>query len=662
MMKAAFSLALWFTTAFLYSAAGDTVLVSAITGEQVRLNLEWNSDNHGEIQWQQSGNGITWENINGASQKFLRLSADSTLYFRAKITSGSCDPFYSSLTRVIVIPLKAINADSITGTRAVVRCVADFAGTLIEEWGLLYDTRSVPDISSPAIKSTLNSDSVSYAISDLQPGAKYFARPYIKFPDGQVALGNIVTFTTIQAMLLNRVNPTDSSITVWYRVKGDTIQPLHGIFIAENADPDTNSAIISGYPDEKGIKALVGGLKQSAIYHIAPFVKVFGEYCIGDTLKVKTCFDYSLIEQDTSEFEPAHKISWKAYGTARKISQDGVYADYGRIIRVSNSDTLLLVYHGGPNNQDWINIYLRKSFDNGNTWQDHQIVADINRNNNYWRFANPELHELKNGWILLAYTANGKPETNDNCYIHLLISKDMGATWEGPQLIQTGRSWEPSMVQLPGGEIEMFYSSEAKWWPPLGNTYIQQEIHMIRSTNNGLNWSFPSTVAWYPGKRDGMPVPLLLSGNRGVVFGIETVNSGTSPYIVARNLDEPWTLTSANFENGLYRWLAGYFNGHGGAPYLVQLPTGETVLSVHVYRGGDWHQNNYMQVMIGDRDARNFSKLSTPWGVLPANESAVNNSLFIRDAQTIIAVSGRNFPDGSGGIYWLEGTIEPIAK
>ena len=67
-----------------------------------------------------------------------------------------------------------------------------------------------------------------------------------------------------------------------------------------------------------------------------------------------------------------------------------------------------------------------------------------------------------------------------------------------------------------------------------------------------------------------------------------------------------------------------------------------------------------MQVMIGDNEARHFTNLSTPWGVLPVNESAVNNSLFLKDSTTIIAISGRNFPDGSGGIYWLEGTIVPV--
>jgi hypothetical protein len=129
---------------------------------------------------------------------------------------------------------------------------------------------------------------------------------------------------------------------------------------------------------------------------------------------------------------------------------------------------------------------------------------------------------------------------------------------------------------------------------------------------------------------------------------------------VKRELAGPWKLASGNFDNGPYRWVVGNFSGHGGAPCIIQLPTGETVLSAHIYKGGDWHRNNYMQVMMGDNNARHFSNLSSPWGLLGVNESAVNNSLFLKDNSTIIAVSGRNFRDGSGGIYWLEGTIVPV--
>ena len=157
-----------------------------------------------------------------------------------------------------------------------------------------------------------------------------------------------------------------------------------------------------------------------------------------------------------------------------------------------------------------------------------------------------------------------------------------------------------------------------------------------------------------------MPVPTVLQGNKGVVFGIECVGSSNSPYIVHRDMNGPWILETSNFVNGPHRWLVSGFSAHGGAPYILQLPTGELVYSSHIYRGGDWHQNNYQEVLIGDNNAKKYEGLTYPWGILPMGEGAVNNSLFLKDDSTIVTISTRMFSNGTGGLYWLEGKI--VAK
>ena len=637
----------------------DTTVYIVAKGEDLRISLAWTSANHGNIQWQVSSGNDTWADIPSAVIKNLKVKAETDEWFRAKVTSGTCDPFYSPVTGLNVLDVLTLKTDSITDTRVVVSCSVDTTAGKIAETGVLIDTKAIPDSTSTRIMDSTGQDTYIIIIENLTPGKKYYVRVFEKLQNGKMLLGNILNFTTYKIQAINRVDLTDSTAAIWYTITGDTTSLDHGVFYSTSI-PDTNSVSQPGLTDGNKLKSLITGLDAGASYYAVPYFRKYNAYYLGGAVHFTTYSDYSQEIVDTSTFKIAHKITWKPYATAKKISQPGFYADYGRVKRVGASDTLLLVYHGGENNQDWLNVYMRKSYDNGITWQDQQIMADISKYSSYWRFCNPELIQLANGWILLAYTANGNPETNDNCFVHILTSKDHGKTWEGPALIQTGRSWEPSMVQLPHGEIELFYSSEADWWPPVEGEYMQQEIHMIHSTDNGLTWSFPQTVAYYPGKRDGMPVPLLLQGNRGVVFGIETVNSNQSPYIIRRELAGPWVLTSSNFENGPYRWVINNFSGHGGAPYIIQLPTGETVLSAHIYKGGDWHRNNYMQVMIGDNEAKNFTSLSTPWGILGVNESAVNNSLFLKDSTTIIAVSGRNFRDGSGGIYWLEGTIVPV--
>ena len=158
-------------------------------------------------------------------------------------------------------------------------------------------------------------------------------------------------------------------------------------------------------------------------------------------------------------------------------------------------------------------------------------LADYPRQ--YWRFCTPEILQLQNGWVLVAFEANARPDENKSS-IQILVSKDSGFTWSEPLIYETGRTWEPSMVQLPHGEIELFYSSEAKWW---GSHDLYQDIQVIRSTDNGESWSDPQVIAYYPSRRDGMPVPTVLQGNKGVVFGIECVGSSNSPYIIHRDMN-----------------------------------------------------------------------------------------------------------------------------
>ena len=122
--------------------------------------------------------------------------------------------------------------------------------------------------------------------------------------------------------------------------------------------------------------------------------------------------------------KPIHHIEW---GTPRKVSHDVYSADYPRMLGLGG-DTLFLAYHGGPRDNEWDNLYLRKSFDNGQIWSETQVLmADVDPN--YFGFANPEFLELRNGRILLAFTGRGNPDDNQHNNIQVMHSDDRGETW-----------------------------------------------------------------------------------------------------------------------------------------------------------------------------------------------------------------------------------------
>ena len=615
---------------------------------------------YGSVQWQESTNeGSSWTNIPGANQFSLSYSTATPVYLRAVVLSGTCDSVFSQYTALETLRVHTSDVDEISDSSALIHCEIDTMNTHLSEYGVLYDTRQ-PDYAYservtfiPPVK-----DIFSVSLNELAAGTNYYARAYGLTSDSSLIYGNVIQFSPVKITVDQNYNITMDSAWISYAVIGVTEEQLgeHGIFINSVPGSLPTSIKVPGASADGQLSAIASALSSGTDYFVQAYIKLDGDFYYSQEKKITTWSAYT-DPVDTAAFEISRKIVWDDPSTAIKLNPATTFGEYGRVERVGDSDTLLLVYHGGPNTGDWFNIYLRKSFDNGKTWANQETLMDLaDYPGQYWRFCTPEILQLQNGWFLVSCEANARPDENKSS-IQILVSKDSGSTWSDPLIYETGRTWEPSMVQLPHGEIELFYSSEAKWW---GTPDLYQDIQVIRSTDNGESWSEPQVIAYYPRRRDGMPVPTVLQGNKGVVFGIECVGSSNSPYIIHRDMNEPWILETSNFINGPHRWLVSGFSAHGGGPYVLQLPSGEIVYSAHIFRGGDWHQNNYQEVLIGDNDAKKYEGLTTPWGNLPMGESAVNNSLFLKDESTIVTISTRMFSNGTGGLYWLEGKI--VAK
>lgn len=70
---------------------------------------------YGSIQWQQALDTMTWNDIPGATFNHYPLVPDQTRFYRAKVTSGSCDPFFSQLQIIQVSVFQC--GDTLTDTR-----------------------------------------------------------------------------------------------------------------------------------------------------------------------------------------------------------------------------------------------------------------------------------------------------------------------------------------------------------------------------------------------------------------------------------------------------------------------------------------------------------------------------------------------------------------
>jgi len=188
---------------------------------------------------------------------------------------------------------------------------------------------------------------------------------------------------------------------------------------------------------------------------------------------------------------------------------------------------------------------------------------------------------------------------------------------------------------------------------PVNNTY--DNIAVRKSYDNRSSWSEAEIVVAYNDPNyDGFATPETIALENGTV-----VNNPQSPWILWSSTAASWNYFEPGAVENQRRWLATNEPIWGGAPYLIQSENGNTIMSVHDTGGRPvphWHKNT-MLVLVGNDMAQNFTNVTYPWPNLPVTEGAINNSLFMKDAQTVVAVASRIFADGHGEVYWKEGQI-----
>ncbi len=352
-------------------------------------------------------------------------------------------------------------------------------------------------------------------------------------------------------------------------------------------------------------------------------------------------------------------ILWQPQSLAR-LSPEGTAAFYPRLCRLQNGTWLLAYASGG-------NIVTRTSTDAGRTWQAAHTAAvksnGVNRDT-------PELLQLQNGTVLLVYASRpqgamrGKPETGKHFDIRVAQSSDNGATWAFEKVLYQGDTtaangcWEPAALQLPNGEIQVFFSDETPY-----KTSNEQNISLLRSADGGSTWSTtPQIVSFRAGSRDGMPVPLWLPHQQQVALAIEDPGyKNFKPYIISSASGGAWGAIvdgrSGSRHYGLLKKLPD--SVYAGAPYLQRLSGGQTLLSYQSTEGRAQHRDGdaVMVVAVGDSNAANFCGATTPFAV-PEGRHALWNSLCVLPGDTVVALTSTNAFAGKGSEIWMiKGTL-----
>ena len=94
-------------------------------------------------------------------------------------------------------------------------------------------------------------------------------------------------------------------------------------------------------------------------------------------------------------------------------------------------------------------------------------------------------------------------------------------------------------------------------------------------------------------------------------------------------------------------------NVNAAAPYIRQMPNGQTVLSVQVTDAG--RRSPRMVVYIGDSRAKSFGGGSVPFDVAP-DVACLWNSLCVKSHDTVTAIAGTTI-DGVSGLWAIDGRL-----
>lgn len=635
--KILLSASLLFATS--YAAQAGRQVCYAVSGQEVRFDIPWTTENYGTLHWEQSTDGgESWSSLRNQTHPRLTVKVnDSSVLYRVVIDGDpSCPP---------VIEERQVNIVAIDGS--VGEIGSDFVSLGVNTVSLpLGDvveygfSASIDGLNRPhtiveriKIGEVPAAEQFVMTCTGLRPGTAYSLRPYFKTADGSILFGEAKTATTKDGIAFDTEDWVIEKTSV--RIPFSATAQLAG-------DPelwlgsDRNSLKqydVESSGNNKYISKSITGLEPGTAYLVVVKGQIGSEnFEIEKT--VTTWSDYSKVSVDATVKPVSHIVEWDNTAMVN-LTPENFQVEYPRMCRV-DENKILLTYHGDVNDA-WHNCYIKKSYDNGRTWTDAEEV--YNRNNSFfgtgfWRIVNPEMTRLSNGWIILTCVANANPETNYNCKVLATISKDGGETWGDPIIVGRGRTWEPQVVQLPNGEVELLVSSEATWWEQGGA--LNQEVLSTRSTDNGETWTQNKRASYKPGARDGMPVAVVMQGNKGVLFIEESVNGGVPPTLQHRALDKEWDTLAWDGADDKFRWRTGLKNG-AGAPYMIQLPTGEFLMMAHTDQTGAVWQTCRPQTVMADNTGHNFRDYRSPlYGdALPAQCGAYYNSFFLFDDNTV---------------------------
>ncbi len=322
------------------------------------------------------------------------------------------------------------------------------------------------------------------------------------------------------------------------------------------------------------------------------------------------------------------KMNYRSYVNLGQSSLDVAKPNYPRVKKTANGNYIMFFHNNqiGASCSYAISADLKAWSAKGRIFENYSIT-DSDGEKNERRFSNADALVLSNGDIIVvaSYRADKNYKTKPlDAGIIMRRSIDNGVTWGSPIEIYRGVNWEPYLLQLPSGEIHCYFTDSSR-------TYIEGTdtgTALIVSNDNGQTWTpafgnTPYYVIRTMHKKDGktyfnnqMPSVIKLNESNELAAVVEANIGGYHISFAYSGEDGEWEHLNPEEEGPEKRNDLAF---EGAAPYLIQFPSGETVVS--------YNKSSTYFMKIGDAKAHNFGDPYAPfpgkgfWGTLERTDN-----------------------------------------